>query len=550
MSIEENKQTEAHGDLDPAQQDLRAYEVSDEESTVFSAPEAHRDKVAKSPKLKKMIFSAVAFVTVVAIAITVAITLPPLIDENNTSSDSQIDPPMMSSSLFDNVDRVTLIREDAKVEFTLTTVTTVSKDDNGKEVTETSEEWALKDVDPSLTSYSTIDNTVTSFMQQHYTKKVSNDKNDGNDYGFDKPVYKVDFYEKGSDKVYFSLLIGGENPTKSGRYATTTLDNAVYFIAGVSEFYQYQKIATDFVEPESIPAISKDSEYTDNNFNEGTLVMCDKMLLSGKNFGSEYTVVSQDNDNITEFTSYKITSPVSRAANDENIGNIVALFSYGIDSDGCYSYTNTEADRVKFGLDNPDFQVVIYVGNIKRSLKLTLQDDGYYAAYYADCKTIMKINPSSVVPASYDRGDLFYDLLFIENITNASAVTVEADGEKITFDIFTEYDEEAQKDSLSVVKYKGNELTMLNFQNYYSYLTLITAVSYDEYDTSDIKPSTVLTITHKDGTSTVVKYFKITSARYQVETNGVKMGLISASDHNRVMKYARNVAEDKTYNAR
>ena len=88
-------------------------------------------------------------------------------------------------------------------------------------------------------------------------------------------------------------------------------------------------------------------------------------------------------------------------------------------------------------------------------------------------------------------------------------------------------------------------------QNYYQYLVGIKAQSYEEHDTKGMTPDTVLTLTHKGGKSgTTVKYYKITNARYQVEVNGVKMGLISSSEHTRIMKYALNVAEDKEYNAR
>ena len=55
---------------------------------------------------------------------------------------------------------------------------------------------------------------------------------------------------------------------------------------------------------------------------------------------------------------------------------------------------------------------------------------------------------------------------------------------------------------------------------------------------------------YSNKTASVGKYFKITNARYQVEVNGVKMGLISSSEHTRIIKYALNVAEGKEYNAR
>ena len=528
----------------------RVYEVSEEDSTIFSAPEAHRDKVKKGVKLKKMITAAVALVLVAAVTVTIAVTIPPLLDEDKDENE-EINPKMMDKALFDGVDRVTLKREDAVIEYKLVEAEKQTEDDDGNKVTEKVKEWALKEVDPTLTDYANIDNTVNSYMEQHYTKQVSDNKNDGSNYGFDKPIYQVDFYKEGSDDIHLSLYIGGENPAKTGRYATTSRDDAVYYIAGVSEFYHYQKNLTDFVEPESIPAIAKDKEYSDDNFTEGQLVICDKVVVGGNVLGDTYTIESQKADKVTTFTSYKVTSPTKRPANDDNVGNIVALFSYGIESTGCYSYTVTDEDIKKFGLDKPDFEATVYVDNIIRSFKATKQSDGNYAVFYEGNKTIMSVPESSIIPATYDRSDLFNTLLFIENITNAQSVTVESGASKVTFGIVTKHDEENDTDSLEKVTCNGKELEKSNFQNYYQYLVGIMAQSYEEHDTKGMTPDTVLTLTHKGGKSgTTVKYYKITNARYQVEVNGVKMGLISSSEHTRIMKYALNVAEDKEYNAR
>ncbi|MBP3390071.1 MAG: DUF4340 domain-containing protein [Clostridia bacterium] len=528
----------------------RVYEVSDEESTIFSAPEAHRDIVKKGVKLKKMIMAAVALVVVSAIAITVALTVPPLLDDKDNSS-SEINPPMMDSKLFEGVDRVTLTRGSTIIEYKTIDREKETEDDDGNKVTEIVKEWALKEVDPELTDYTNIDNTVNSYMEQHYTKKVSDNKNDGNDYGFENPTYQVDFYKEGSSDIFLSLYIGGENPAKTGHYATTSQDNAVYYIAGESEFYHYQKNLTDFVNPESIPAIAKDKEYSDDNFTEGQLVLCDKVIVSGKNLGDTYVIEAQDADNVTTFTSYKVTSPTTRPANDDNIGNYVALFSYGVEATGCYSYSVTDEDLKKFGLIDPDFELTVYVDNIKRSFKATLQSDGNYAVFYEDNKTIMSVPAGSLTPATYDRSDIFNTLLFIENITNAESLSVESGMEKITFGIVTEYDEKSDSNNLTKITVGGQEITKSNFQNYYQYLVGVKAQSYEEVDTKGLTPETVLVLTHIGGkTSTTVKYFKITNTRYQVEVNGVKMGLISSSEHTRIMKYAKNVAENKEYNAR
>ncbi len=550
MSFEENKTPEGKENQIP-EFESRVYEVSDEESTIFSAPSLHRDKVKKGVKLKKLLISGTALVLAAAIGLAVWILVPKPDTDDKDSSGSEIDPPIMDSALFKDVTKTVLKRGDTVIEFVAEEKETETEDAQGNTKTEVKKIWSLAEVDSSLTRASEIDNTVLNYMEQHYTKKISDNKNDGNDYGFSKPTYQVDFYNKGSDEIHLSLIIGGQNPTKSGHYATTSKDDAVYYIAGVSEFYHFQKELTDFVEPETIPAIQKEQDYSDDHFTNGTMVLCDKLVLSGSNLGDTYTVVTKDVDHVKIFNAYHVTSPVTRPANDDNMGNIVSLFSYGITADGCYSYSNTEEDIKKFRLDTPDFEVTLYVDNIIRTFSATMQADGNFAVYYKDNKTIMKVAASSLTPAAYTRKEIFNELLFIENLNSASKITFRSGEESLSFDISTKYDEASKRDTVSSVKFEGKNLTVLNFQNFYEFLTLISAQSYDEHDTSGMEPATTLTIHHKNGTApTVVKYFKITNARYQVEVDGIKMGLISSSEHSRIMKYARNCAADKTYNAR
>ena len=557
----------------------RVYEVADEDSTIFSAPELHRDRVKRGRNLKRIIFSSVSLVLVAAIVAAVILLIPkkvvpPILETFDPYIFEQLAFEAMENGEFEKLEKqedesdyaynrrvvdahfksltaATLTRGDTVIEFTYSEVEKKVTDDDGNNVTKKVMEWRLKDIDPSLTDYTIIDNTVSSFFEQHYTKKVSDDKNDGNNYGFDKPEYKVDFYRNGSDEIYLSLIIGAENPSKTGRYITTSKDNAVYFTAGVSEFYQYQKELTDFVQPESIPVISKPEDYSDSNYTNGQLIMCDKLILKGNTFGGEYVIETQEVDHVKTFTAYVVTSPTRRPGNDENIGNIVALFSYGVTADGCYSYTNTEEDIKKYGLDKPDFDVTIKVGSVEIGFKATKQDDGNYAVYYKGNKTIMKVSAGSLAPASYDRGDIFNRLLFIENITNAQSVKVESGASSVQFDVTTSHNEETDNDTLEGIKIGGVTVPKEEFQAYYQYLVSISAISYDEHDTKGMTPTTVITLTHKGGkTKTVVKYFQITTARYQVEVNGTKMGLISSSEHTRIMKYALNLANGKEYNAR
>ncbi len=558
----------------------RVYEVADEDSTIFSAPELHRDRAKRGRNLKRIIFSSVSLALVAALVVSAILLIPKKLEpqplpevfdpyilekmsfeamekgefsklEQATDESIYAYNRRVVEEYFKSFDAATLTRGETVIEFTYSEVEKKVTDDDGNTTNKKVMEWRLKDVDPSLTDYTNIDNTVGSFFAQHYTKKVSDDKNDGNNYGLDKPEYKVDFYKKGSDEIFLSLIIGGENPSKTGRYATTSKDNAVYFIAGVSEFYHYQKKLTDFVQPESIPMLAKPQDYSDANYTNGQLVMCDKLILKGNTFGGEYVIESQKADNVKTFTSYVITSPTKRPGNDENIGNIVALFSYGVTADGCYSYSNTDEDIKKYGLDKPDFDVTIKVGSVEIGFKATKQDDGNYAVYYEGNKTIMKVSAGSLAPAAYERGDIFNRLLFIENITNAQSLKVESGASSVKFDITTKHNTETDSDSLEGIKIGGVTVPKEDFQAYYQYLVSISAISYEEHDTKGLTPTTVVTLTHKGGESeTVVKYYQITTARYQVEVNGTKMGLISSSEHTRIMKYAQNLANGKEYNAR
>lgn len=551
MSDFEEKQSSSEQNTDNTENFSNTEYTADENSTIFSDPSLHHDKVKKGVKLKKIITAVIALVAVVAVTVTVVLTVP-VLKGGDTSSTDEIEPPIIDSSVFEanKINRVNLIRDDATIKFHLLEFDKV--DDNGNATGETTEQWALVDVDRSLTSYSDIANTVSNFMEQSYTRKISDNKGDGSDYGFDDPEYQVDFYKDGETEVFLSLIIGDLNPTGSGRYATTSADDGVYYINGTMPFYYYQKNLLDFADPEGIPAISKDSDYSDGNFTDGQLIICDEIYFSGKNFGDEtYRIISKENDNIKIFNTYHITSPVERPANDETMEGVVSLFSYGLTADGAYSFTSTDEDIKKFGLDKPDFTVTVKVAGIEQSFSATLQDDGDYAVYYEDNRTIMKVSADNLSVASYTRKDLFHDLLFIENISTVSKITVESGDETLRFDISTTYDETSARDVISSVKYQGTTLQTDNFRSYYSYLIGISAQSYEEHDTSELQPTTTVTIYHNDGTTpTVLKYYQITSSRYQCENNGVKMGLISSADHTRIMKYAKNVAADKTYNSR
>ena len=81
----------------------RVYEVSDEESTIFSAPSEHREKVKKKSKLKPIITSALALILVVAITVTTVILWPAPAEEEDEDSIGITLIQMIDDSVFYNL---------------------------------------------------------------------------------------------------------------------------------------------------------------------------------------------------------------------------------------------------------------------------------------------------------------------------------------------------------------------------------------------------------------------------------------------------------------
>ena len=194
--------------------------AEEEESTIFSAPAAHDEKVKKPAKLNNILLSVVALMLVAAITVTVILVLPEPEENPDTTETSTVR--LMEDSLFDKVTSTELINDNGRVNFSLIEMEVTSSE--GTKDIETV--WTIPEIDATLIDTNETEATVNSLKQIHYTRVVSKDKSDGKDYGFDEPIYQVNF--EGEDTL--SLIIGARTPDNTGRYATTSKDNSVYFV--------------------------------------------------------------------------------------------------------------------------------------------------------------------------------------------------------------------------------------------------------------------------------------------------------------------------------
>lgn len=511
----------------------------EEESTIFSAPAAHTEKVKKPARVKNILLSALALVMVAAITVTVFILVPEMEGEKAPEELTEIR--LMDEKLFDKVTEAELTNENGNVKFYMDEVEVTVSDEVGYE-----NKWLLSEVDKDLTALDEIEATMNSFKGLVYTKVISEDKNDGKDYGFAEPVYKLDF--KGEDG--FSLIIGARTPDRMGRYATTTKLDGVYYVDEMA-LIDFDKTELDFAIKESINPITEEDVSNPLYINNGALVGCDKLVIYNKNLGMEYTIEANTVDNVKTFSAFQITSPERRAAGDDGVSALINLFSGGFSPQGCYSFTTSDYDMKRFGLDNPDFYVTIYVDNVVKTIKASKQADGNYAVITSDTKTIIKVDAATMAPAAFTKKELCNTFLFMEGVITLDKITFASGGETLTFNLETSENEEKDKEVLEKAIFDGKELDVDNFKSFYQFLISMTPVSYEAANISGRSPDTVITLYHKDGSApSYIKYYSAGAGRYVVENNGLVMGMISSSNHAYIMKYAKNTAADMPFNSK
>ena len=517
----------------------QAPETDLEESTIFSAPVEHKDTKKGSRMLRNGLLTTLLLLFVIGLAAVIWIYVPKM-EEEITSSASEIDTTPLWSINSSNLDSVTIIKGEEKIEFLSVEIESTTSDES----VET--EWQIKGEDNSLISEEKIQTVITSISYLEYLRTMEDKEAN---YGFKTPNYKIEIKSKDgtNDK---SLLVGSKTADGSGVYLNIEGSDTVYLAE--TDFISYLK--TDplyFADTSGLPAFSKDSDYTGEYFTEGALTNFDKIVIEGTSLSEKLTF--KKNTGILDFGSYIITSPTHRYANTESVSGLYNVFTSGISGTGVYSFKNTAAEQKLYGLNNPDFVATIYAGNETRTFKVKMQNDENYALVGDGLRVILKVSPDSLPFAIYNVNDFYSNFMFIESLTEVSTMTVTEGDKSHKFTVITEKvenDEGEKENQIKSIKANGKTVDTENFQNFYEKLLWISAVEFSFIDTSNMAADLTIHITHNDGTKdTVIKYYQKSDMRYQMEVNGEKMGVISSSSFKNIFKYADNVANEKPYNS-
>ncbi len=511
--------------------------TEEEESTIFGAsPTKYDDKPVKKGRMLKNIVSLVLAVAVLAGAAFAIIKFIPESDEGTSSIVSE-DITVIDLEQKD-VKSVTITRAESASTYISTIV-----EEEGSESGETTEkvEWSIEGIDSSLTETTSISMIMDTALNLSASRKI--EKEDGADYGFAAPSYKVNIvgYDAANN---VELLVGNETPSASGLYATVDGGETVYLIDSAD--------AQDFATPDEELSTSKiinAPEQTDDNaayFEEGELVLFDYITLSGKAYSRAMRFENNDDEDMASYVAFLMTEPSRRYADAELVSNLFTVAQNGLTGVCAYVYEPTSADIKTYGLDNPDIVLNIVYGTQTVSLKATKQQDGYFAVTAAGAPNIIfKVAESSLSFAGSTAEDFTGATVFAEMITKLKKIEITTAEKTYVFDIENIVSEEEDKNDILNVYYEGKQLDSENFKNYYQYIVgaTLTEVTFDKV--SATSEYTVVT-TREDGGTATFTLAKQSDRRYYLEVDKAPVGFISTTYFEKLLNYLPLAAGDET----
>lgn len=510
--------------------DLQTNDI-EETSTIFSAPTHHDDKVKKTGLLKKILVYFLVLAVVAGSALAIKLIIP---EKEKTE---------------EGVEEITLnvgkSKEFPEVEFINGDTTIVFKALEGEEYDDiNARDWYIEGIAEDDVDYTKTARAINALGGLKAAKQVSTTV-DNALYGFDNPKYIINFKAaEGIDRDDYTVKVGDLSPDAVGRYVTLSNKEGVYLVRA-SHFDSFEMNVLDFANVSDMGKIEADEKTTTEYYNTGTLIRCDKMEFYTEKIGKTYTFAKSSGAS-EDLYNYDFISPERRPCDNDAIQIVVDTFANGISGDGAYSYSATPEVLRKLGLDKPDLWATIYVEDIKKTIKASLQEDGKYAVVVDDKGIIGKVSGSDLTFKDIPVTDYYNDLVLFESIYTIKSIYAKTGDTEYTFSITNKYDAEAKSDTIDKVYCGDKELDVETFKNYYINLISLTAVEHNYVSTKGKTPETTMVIKHNNDTKdTNVAFFKVSDSRYQMEIDRLPVGQISTTTYKGLLENTKKISQNK-----
>ncbi len=491
---------------------------SEEQSTIFSAPQSHSTK--NQNKQKKPVLKLISIVLIAAIVIAGGIiaikSIPTESDEsgndNSLVSDKTIN---VLVSNQDDFKAVTVKNKNGSFKF----YPEKAKED-GEEVTN----WYLKGYNKELVSDYYIETVVSTIANLTATKEIT--KMSLSDCGLDKPEVTVNVTKK--DGSGFSVLISGTTYDNKECYFKTADSDKIYTTAsGFKDTFIFTDL--ELAATPSLDAFDV-GDITGYTSDDGSLISFDKITLAGKNFKTPVVIEPNDDKLLSSILPYLIAKPTTRVANSESVEAIFNVFKSGLSSSasGIYAFDVKPETLKKFGLQNPNLVATMTIKGKSLTYKFALQKDGNYAVICDSSKVVAKIEASALSFAEFKLNNYYSPFVCMISIETLDYFELKVGKEKYKFDItstVTDTDETEYE-----IKLNGKDIDFEKFQD--AYMEIV-SLSCSDFTTSNISGSADYTFTFKfkkenGGGKTVTEFYKISDTRYQYVTDGVNLGKVNS----------------------
>lgn len=494
-----------------------------EEYSIFSDPAEkpkEKEKISKHP-LRNRILAAVVAAAVIAGGTFAVIKFVPK-PEEETEEKSEI-----------SVLNVTEPINSMKLNNEITSLEFVSQTVQGE--TESELLWTISGVKSEYTNSSSIEKLVNSVATMNALQKIPLNKDE--DYGFANSKVNAELKTNNSD---ITVTFGKTAPADVGVYCKTSTDDNNVYIVNLVAVTALQVIPTDFADAKGYGGIEITSANTGCFSDDGTVTEFDYIELNNKNYSKPLKIVAQNDESVNAYFAFKVVSPMERIGNNENSQAILNLFAKGFSAEGAYAFDPNDTVLQRYHLKNPDVVCTVSINKKEYTLKFGIIDETYCAYLSENGGMIEKVPIASIPFISNSVTDYYSSFIVLENLSGLKALKIKTADVSYDFDLQYTAGKET-KDDVYKAFISGKELDIKSFKNYYQELIGMSPIAYDTgaVGTTDMS----ITFVHSDDLpDTVLTFRKFSSQRYQVDINGLPLGIVTKTLYDTFLSNTAKIA--------
>ncbi len=399
--------------------------------------------------------------------------------------------------------------------------------------------WTVDGVDEAYTDSSSISSAVKNMANAVALEKKA--ATEGEDYGFENSELTVSLTTAAGEKT---VTFGEEAPANLGVYCKVSTDSENIYIVSMNTTLSFQLYATDFANTAAFGGYEITSKNNACFSSDKMIIDFDYFSLSGSALSGKLKVVPQADDAVNQYFAFKIVEPIERIGDNDNLQLILDVFAGGVTAGRAYSYESSPETLKEYGLDNPYLVAEMSLAGEKHILRFSSSDEnGSCAMTVDDYPVIYMVQAANVGFYSLGITDYYSSFMVLENLSGLKALSIEVpNGTSYSFDLSYSADDDG---SNAVYKafFSGKELDIAEFKEYYQTIIGMSPISYESGSTSGVTMR-IRFVHSGDLGDTVLSFRPYSAQRYQVDINGMPLGLLTKTVYDQFLENTKTISEN------